>query len=30
MGHPSFDPAFHELRPWNAGRLLDAKRALKP
>jgi site-specific recombinase XerC len=23
------DPAFHELRPWNEGRLFGAKRALK-
>ena len=23
------DPAFHELRPWNEGRLIGAKRALK-
>ena len=30
MGHSSLDPAFHELRPWNEGRLLGAKRALKP
>src|SRR5664279_211035 len=30
MGHSSMDPAFHELRPWNEGRLLGAKRALKP
>jgi site-specific recombinase XerC len=29
MGHPSVDPAFHELRPWNEGRLVGAKRALK-
>ncbi len=29
MGHSSMDPAFHELRPWNEGRLIDAKRALK-
>ena len=30
MGHSSFDPAFQELRPWNEGRVLGAKRALKP
>lgn len=30
MGHSSMDPAFHELRTWNEGRLLGAKRALKP
>ena len=30
MGHSSIDPAFQELRPWNEGRLLGAKRALKP
>lgn len=29
MGHSSTDPAFHELRPWNEGRLIGAKRALK-
>ena len=29
MGHSSIDPAFHELRPWNEGRLIGAKRALK-
>ena len=29
MGHSSVDPAFHELRPWNEGRLIGAKRALK-
>lgn len=30
MGHSSLDPAFHDLRPWNEGRLLGAKRALRP
>jgi integrase len=29
MGHSSLDPAFEERRPWNEGRLLGAKRALK-
>ena len=29
MGHSAMDPAFHELRPWNEGRLIGAKRALK-
>ena len=29
MGHSSLDPAFQERRPWNEGRLLGAKRALK-
>ena len=29
VGHSSLDPAFHELRPWNEGRVLGAKRALK-
>ena len=29
MGHSSMDPAFHELRRWNEGRLVGAKRALK-
>lgn len=30
MGHSVYDPAFAERRPWNAGRKLGAKRALKP
>ena len=30
MGPSSPDPAFNELRPWNEGRSLGAKRALKP
>jgi hypothetical protein len=30
MGHSSIDPAFHELRPWNDGRVSGPKRALKP
>lgn len=30
MSHSSLDPAFQEPRPWNEGRLLGAKRALKP
>lgn len=30
MGLSSFDPAFHDLRPWNEGRVVGAKRALKP
>jgi hypothetical protein len=30
MGHSEFDPAFRERRPWNAGRMVGAKRALKP
>jgi len=29
MGHSQYDPAAKERRPWNAGRLLGAKRALK-
>ena len=29
MGHSPLDPAFQERRPWNEGRLLGAKRALK-
>ena len=29
MGHSPLDPAFEERRPWNGGRLLGAKRALK-
>ena len=29
MGHSALDPAFQERRPWNEGRLLGAKRALK-
>jgi len=30
MGHSVFDPAIRERRPWNAGRRVGAKRALKP
>ena len=30
MGHSSLDPVFHELRPWTGGRVMGAKRALKP
>jgi len=30
MGHSEFDPATRERRPWNAGRMVGAKRALKP
>jgi integrase len=30
MGLSSFDPASANRRPWNAGRLLGSKRALKP
>ena len=30
MGHSSLDPAFQGLRAWNEGRVLGAKRALKP
>ena len=30
MGHSEFDPATRERRPWNAGRIVGAKRALKP
>src|SRR6201985_2267144 len=29
MGHSQFDPASRERRPWNAGRMVGAKRALK-
>jgi len=29
MGHSPLDPAFEERRPWNEGRLIGAKRALK-
>lgn len=29
MGHSEFDPAIREGRPWNAGRMVGAKRALK-
>lgn len=29
MGHSPLDSAFQERRPWNEGRLLGAKRALK-
>src|SRR5688572_32385884 len=30
MGHSVYDPAFAERWPWNTGRTLGAKRALKP
>src|SRR5690348_4777317 len=30
MGHSEFGPAIRERRPWNAGRMVGAKRALKP
>jgi hypothetical protein len=30
MGHSEFDPASGERRPWNAGKMVGAKRALKP
>jgi site-specific recombinase XerC len=30
MGHLEFDPAAREQRPWNAGCMVGAKRALKP
>jgi integrase len=30
MGHSEFDPAARERRPWNVGRMVGAKRALKP
>ena len=30
MGHSEYEPAAKDRRPWNAGRLLGAKRALKP
>ena len=29
MGHSEFDPGANDRRPWNAGRKLGAKRALK-
>jgi len=30
MGHSEFDPAGQERRPWNTGRIVGAKKALKP
>ena len=30
MGLSPIDLAFHELRPWNEGPIVGAKRALKP
>jgi len=30
MGHSKDDPAAKNRRPWNAGRIVGAKRALKP
>jgi hypothetical protein len=29
MGHSVYDPAAKERRPWNAGRIVGAKRALQ-
>jgi integrase len=30
MGHSEYDPAAEDRHPWNAGRVVGAKRALKP
>ena len=30
MGHSEYDPGAQDRRPWNAGRKIGAKRALKP
>lgn len=30
MGHSEYDPGIKDRRPWNAGRKLGAKRALRP
>src|SRR5260221_9105101 len=30
MGHSEYDPCAKDRRPWNAGRKIGAKRALKP
>jgi hypothetical protein len=30
IGHSEYDPAAKERRPWNAGRMVGAKGALKP
>ena len=30
MGHSEYDPGAKDRRPWNAGRKLGGKRALKP
>jgi len=30
MGHSEYDPAVNDRRPWNVGRMVGAKRALKP
>ncbi|MGE4279407.1 MAG: tyrosine-type recombinase/integrase [Magnetospirillum sp.] len=30
MGHSEYDPCVKDQRPWNAGRKIGAKRALKP
>lgn len=30
MGHSKYDPAAKERHPWNVGRIVGAKRALKP
>lgn len=30
MGHTSYEPAFRRRRPWNDGRMVGAKKPLKP
>ncbi|HEY5226736.1 MAG TPA: tyrosine-type recombinase/integrase [Methylovirgula sp.] len=30
MGHSEFDPGIKDRRPWNAGRIIGGKKALKP
>src|ERR1051326_938483 len=30
MGHSKYDPGFKDRTPWNAGRKVGAKRAVKP
>lgn len=30
MGHTRYEPAFASRRPWNDGRMVGAKKSLKP
>jgi len=30
MGHTRHEPAFDDRQPWNAGKMVGAKKALKP
>ena len=30
MGHTRYEPAYYGRKTWNAGRMVGAKKALKP